>query len=256
MLSNNMPFTFSHPVVVLPLRLLPKKWTSLTGLVIGSIVPDFEKFLKMEAGNTFSHRWEGIFWFNIPLGICIALLFHAVVRDPLIENLPLILRQKLICFRGYNWSNYFRKNFFAVILSIFLGAVSHISLDDLTHNKGLALQFLPFLTDRITLWNYSVQLFQLLDFFCSIVGGIMILYLILQLPPTRIKNERSKRFVLYWLLVMITALLTVLIRILCDPNMADSWDLLFTSISAVLIGFIVSSITIKYCKGNLLGHPS
>ncbi|WP_113654854.1 DUF4184 family protein, partial [Pedobacter namyangjuensis] len=30
-----MPFTFSHPAIVLPLTYLPKKWFSLTGLVIG-----------------------------------------------------------------------------------------------------------------------------------------------------------------------------------------------------------------------------
>ena len=41
-----MPFTFSHPAAVLPLRLLPRHWFSLTGLVIGSMVPDFEYFLR------------------------------------------------------------------------------------------------------------------------------------------------------------------------------------------------------------------
>jgi hypothetical protein len=50
-----MPFTFSHPALILPLTRLPKRWVSATGLVIGSIVPDFEKFLKMNDGNTYSH---------------------------------------------------------------------------------------------------------------------------------------------------------------------------------------------------------
>ncbi|WP_240482010.1 DUF4184 family protein [Flavobacterium psychrophilum] len=39
-----MPFTFSHPAIILPLRYLPRQWFSLTGLIIGSLTPDFEYF--------------------------------------------------------------------------------------------------------------------------------------------------------------------------------------------------------------------
>lgn len=41
-----MPFTFSHPAIILPLSYLPKKWFSLTGLIIGSLIPDFEYLLE------------------------------------------------------------------------------------------------------------------------------------------------------------------------------------------------------------------
>lgn len=50
-----MPFTFSHPSIVLPLTYLPKKWISLTGIVIGSLTPDFEYFLRMKIQSTYSH---------------------------------------------------------------------------------------------------------------------------------------------------------------------------------------------------------
>ena len=39
-----MPFTFSYPAIVLPLTYLPRRWFSLTGLIIGSLTPDFEDF--------------------------------------------------------------------------------------------------------------------------------------------------------------------------------------------------------------------
>lgn len=42
-----MSFTFSHPAIVSPLNYFPNKWFSLTGLVIGSLTPDFEYFLRM-----------------------------------------------------------------------------------------------------------------------------------------------------------------------------------------------------------------
>ncbi|WP_220463965.1 DUF4184 family protein [Adhaeribacter radiodurans] len=47
-----MPFTFSHPAIVLPLTLLLRKWYSLTGLVIGSLTPDFEYFYQFSISLT------------------------------------------------------------------------------------------------------------------------------------------------------------------------------------------------------------
>ncbi|MBC5992527.1 DUF4184 family protein [Pontibacter cellulosilyticus] len=247
-LFPNMPFTFSHPAAIVPFRLLPKKWTSLTGLVTGSIVPDFEKFLKMEGGNTFSHSWEGLLWFNIPLGVCLALLFHVVVRNPLLDNLPLLLKQKLICFRGYDWYKYFRENFFVVILSILFGAVSHLLLDSLTHNNNLTLQLLPFLKVKITLWNHSIQLFQLLDLICSVLGGFLILLLLIKLPSSKSKPRKSKSFDFYWLLVLTIAVLAIVLRLSFNFNVNDYWSLLFTTISAVLIGVTISSLIFKGLK--------
>jgi hypothetical protein len=81
-----MPFTFSHPAAILPLRWLPNKYYSLTGLIIGSMTPDFEFLIRMNVGSIYSHTLAGIFYFDIPVGIAICFLFHDVVRDDLIEQ--------------------------------------------------------------------------------------------------------------------------------------------------------------------------
>jgi hypothetical protein len=54
-----MPFTFSHPAIILPLKYFKKKWFSLTGLVIGSMTPDFEYFVRMRIQSNYSHTIEG-----------------------------------------------------------------------------------------------------------------------------------------------------------------------------------------------------
>jgi hypothetical protein len=102
-----MPFTFSHAAIVLPLRLLPKKWFSLTALVIGSLTPDFEYFIRMKVQSNFSHTILGVFWFDLPFGILLAFLFHNIVRNSLFENLPLPLRSRFIAFNKFNWNRYF-----------------------------------------------------------------------------------------------------------------------------------------------------
>ena len=83
-----MPFTFSHPAIILPLTYLPRRWFSLTGLIIGSLTPDFEYFIRMTPYSLYSHTLSGLFWFDIPLGLLLCFIFHNLVRDSLCSNLP------------------------------------------------------------------------------------------------------------------------------------------------------------------------
>jgi len=105
-----MPFTFSHPAIVLPLKYFPKKWFSLTGLVIGSMVPDFEYFIRMKVKSIYSHTIDGIFWFDLPLALLLAFLFHNIVKKYLFQNLPKSFQIRLSIFNDFNWNNYFKNN--------------------------------------------------------------------------------------------------------------------------------------------------
>jgi len=105
-----MPFTFSHPAIILPLTFLPRQWFSLTGLVIGSLAPDFEYFIRMRIQSDYSHTISGLFWFDLPLGIILAFIFHNIVRDSFFDNLPTILKSRLAKFKSFEWNEYFKKN--------------------------------------------------------------------------------------------------------------------------------------------------
>ena len=72
-----MPFTFSHPALVLPLNYLPKRWFSLTALVVGSMMPDLEAFLRFKSEKNVTHTWDALFWFCLPLGLLIILLISS-----------------------------------------------------------------------------------------------------------------------------------------------------------------------------------
>jgi hypothetical protein len=75
-----MPFTFSHPAILIPLRVLPKNLFSITGLVIGSLIPDFEYFLRLKLKSDHSHTLSGIFWFDLPVSLFFCFIFHLIVR--------------------------------------------------------------------------------------------------------------------------------------------------------------------------------
>lgn len=59
-----MPFTFSHPAIILPFKYLPNRWISMTGLIIGSLTPDFEYFIRMKIESYYSHTNAGLFLFK------------------------------------------------------------------------------------------------------------------------------------------------------------------------------------------------
>src|ERR1700744_5706609 len=98
-----MPFTFSHPAIVIPFKWLPKKWFSMTGLVVGSMIPDFESFITLEPDKTYSHSLPGVFWFDLPLALLVCFLFHDIVKRPLLGHLPLFLKRKFFRYRVFNW---------------------------------------------------------------------------------------------------------------------------------------------------------
>ncbi len=129
-----MPFTFSHPAIVLPLKNIFGKWVSLTGLIIGSLTPDFEYFIRMKIQSSYSHTITGTLWFNLPLGILLCFAFHNIVKRPLIENTPNFIQSRMTI----------KQNWIIVSLSIIIGAYSHIFWDSFTHsntfftNSGIA----------------------------------------------------------------------------------------------------------------------
>ena len=77
-----MPFTFSHPAILLPF--VKRKKISITGLVIGSMAPDLEFFFRMRTQSEISHTFHGLLLIDVPLAIIITLLFHGLLKKTLL----------------------------------------------------------------------------------------------------------------------------------------------------------------------------
>tara|TARA_R110002020_G_scaffold97708_5_gene233175 strand:+ start:4304 stop:5035 length:732 start_codon:yes stop_codon:yes gene_type:complete len=166
-----MPFTFAHPAIILPLAHLPRKWFSLTGLVIGSLTPDFEYFLRMAIKSDHSHTVGGLLWFDLPLGLAISFIFHNLVRDRLFDNLPRFLKSRFGAFTEFDWNGYFKKNWMVVIISILLGAISHIFWDGFTHDHGYFVGLIPTLSNTVGLFGGHTPIFKILQHASTLVGG-------------------------------------------------------------------------------------
>ncbi len=231
-----MPFTFAHPAIILPLSYLPKRWFSLTGLIIGSVTPDFEYFLRMNVQSIYSHTFWGVFWFDLPLGILLAFIFHNIVRNPFYENLPLFLKSRFIKFLNFNFNLYFKKNWIIVLISILIGAFSHMLWDSFTHESGYSVSVFPFLSASIFLFQYQIPIYKILQHSSTLLGAMVILITVFNLEKD--KKSKSTLSFKYWLIVLLIFASVILLRLATGLNYRLYGQVIVTAISAFLIAII------------------
>ncbi|GAO44610.1 DUF4184 family protein [Flavihumibacter petaseus] len=239
-----MPFTFSHPAIILPFTALPKRWYSLTGLVAGTIAPDMEYFLRMRVLSTFSHTLPGLFWFNLPVGVLLTIIFHQIIRDTLLENLPVAIQRRSMIFQQFDWMKYFRSAAPIVLLSVWIGAGSHLFWDSFTHVHGYFVDRISALQQEIAINGYSVPVFKLLQHVSSMVGGLVLLVAFWQLrPSTLAKPAITGSAFWYWYLLISGLILGA--KILVDGDVEADSHLLVAIMSAMIFSLILTPILLK-----------
>jgi hypothetical protein len=234
-----MPFTFSHPAVVLPLNRLSKRWISLTALVIGSLTPDFEYFIRMKVYSTYSHNWIGLFWFDLPLGLLLLMIYNYLVKNKLIDHLPTYFNKRFSQFKNPD-RQYLGRNFLIILLCLLIGAASHILWDSFTHPTGYFVTHHHFLSHKIIVQHFPIPVYNILQHLSTLIGIIIILYAINQLPPR--EATKVKQIVPYWIKVAVIGALILLIRLLTGLKLHDYGDVIMSGISGLLIGLIIVSV--------------
>jgi hypothetical protein len=203
-----MPFTFSHPAIVLPLT-KARLNLSATGLIIGSMVPDFEYFIRMIDKTKYSHTLFGIFWFDLPLTLLVSFIYHQVVRNSLFDNLPSFLKDRFSVYKKFNWPKYFVKNWTIVLVSIIVGSVSHILWDGVTHHTMFYVKQAD-LSTMMKIGTINLAGYKFLQLASSVVGGLAVIYSIFSLR--RIHQPKTKIDYRYWVMVLFIAFFVFFLR--------------------------------------------
>lgn len=233
-----MPFTFSHPAAVLPLTYLPRRWYSLTGLVVGSVVPDFEYFLRMSVRSEYSHTWQGLFYFDLPLGLALAFIFHLAARDTLIDNLPLFLKRYLTGYKRIDWLQTFRRQWLVIILSILFGAFTHLLWDGFTHYDTVITARLPVLKHKVLILGEQTPICDILQHASTVVGLLVILYAIRKLPAD--KKATAKVDYRYWLVATIITLAVAGTKLAISIDDSAYENYIIPPISGAMIALVVT----------------
>ena len=242
-----MPFTFAHPAVIVPFKWLPERWYSWAGLIIGSMVPDFQAFINLGGGKVLSHSWIGVYTYNLPLGLLLLLLFHYVVRNGLVANLPPFLRSRFSIYTKIKNEHYFTKRYVAIIISLLIGIYTHLIWDRFTHTASYTHT-----TDLLGLELSSVQkneLQLLLQWGCSFLGIMVLTWMIAIMPSTGLSKIRPMRS--YWFLVIAVACMVYYIRLQFPHFYGDEKNI---AIGGFLWGIVVASVVynIQFYKNLII----
>ncbi len=210
----------------------------MSALIAGSMIPDFQYFIVMKLNGRFSHSLTGIFLFDLPAAIFVLIIFHAFVKDQLIDNLPMYINRRLQHLKAFNFFRYVKAEPIGLILCVLIGTVSHILWDGFTHNDGLFADWIPALhtvTQIKTLPDLPV--YRYLQHISTILGAAWILFAFQRMPAGESSAKPDLRF---WTLLTFFFAITFIIR--SSFGIEYYGDTVVILVSSALVGLIIASV--------------
>lgn len=237
-----MPFTAAHPAIILPFARV--KNIPLSALVIGSLTPDFEYFIKMKLTGRYGHTLEGMFLMDLPMAFILWLIFHQIIKVPLIKNLPHYFKSRLMTLKRVEVITYMKTNFIYILFGLLIGIFSHIVWDSFTHAKEVFVLQWAWLSQPLFSNFPEFPAFRIFQHMSTLIGSIAIVWYFHQLPelPCKINVRLS-----FWLGFFVVAIIAFSIRAWFTFEYFG--DIVATVISASCIGVIFSSIMYRLRYG-------
>jgi hypothetical protein len=230
-----MPFTPAHTAVVLPF--LRVDFLSATGLIIGSMSPDFEYFMKLSVDGVHGHTWPGLFYFDLPVSFVLALVFHKVVRPNLFLSLPYFLKARFSGVVSVNFLEYFRKNPVVFIGSVLAGGATHIIWDGFTHGNGFFVDYFSFYDGAyVPFMGVNYPLWYALQHISTMAGLTFLAGYILLMKERPVANGISW---IYWLLVLSITAMTTIIRFTVNDDDFNLGNLVVTAIGGTCAALVI-----------------
>jgi Domain of unknown function (DUF4184) len=173
-----MPLTTAHAAAAWPIsRIAPKLPTA--ALVLGTMSPDFEYLLRLEARSDFSHTPLGLVAFCVPTSLVVWTVFEYLVRPAFLNLLPAGMGAALS--RDASGSRLGWREVALAAAASLVGAATHVVWDAFTHQRGWAVPYLPVLATPAGLpfWP-TLQWYRLLQHISTVVGSVVVAFWVLQ----------------------------------------------------------------------------
>jgi hypothetical protein len=236
-----MPFTFSHPAIVLPLARIKGRFISASALVVGSMAPDFEYFIKMKLSGRFSHTFPGAFLFCLPVAFLVLVIFHLIVKRPLINSLPTAIFARFTALRDFDFIASLKKYPLNYLACLLVGIFSHLLWDSFTHAHH-------YMVDHVQWLSYPVAIpglpkwpvFRYLQHVSTCVGGLYIVYFLYRMPAL---PQINKPNYFYFTLVFLFTILGYAARAYFGFEYLG--DHVVSAIGALFLSIIVVSLIFK-----------
>lgn len=246
-----MPFTFSHPAIVLPLKKIKPTWFSPSGLIMGSMAPDFQYFLKMDARSDLGHTPIGVFMIDLPLSFLVAIAFHLWVRNILIRHLPSPLDKKYHDSLEFNFLGFLRRRWLLFTISAIIGVMSHLIWDDFAKPDSWVYSLAPsFFSQTVHVGPLKGFLYDLIERMGSVLGLLFFAWVIFQkkeqAPMPAPLSSKTKSG--YWASVALGASIIVGVKLVIDKGTFTLGHFIVVLCSAGLIAIVFTSMLYHVLK--------
>ncbi|MCM3745923.1 DUF4184 family protein [Paenibacillus pasadenensis] len=265
-----MPFTFSHPLFAIPLKKLVPR-LSVTGLALGSMSPDMEYFIAMEPYRSIGHYWQGFLLLGVPVSIAAAAAFYRILLPLLPRLLPAAgsldryaadraesaINRSPSGVSGWLW-------FF---MSLYIGYLTHLFMDGMTHTYGWLVLRYPELLYQQTA---GIKLYSWLQYLFSLLGMLAFaLWLMFDYGkwlrarrsqssqpamPLEFRRQRPLSKLLAWMVSAAAGFLLFAPKILFAERPDDIGLWLVSACSAVLFGLFAAGLLTGGRGGLLAGR--
>ena len=166
-----MPFTFSHPAAVLPLRRRFKALQTVP-LIVGSVAPDLPYYIPGRFARLYhlaldTHTVAGTVWVDVPIGM-ITLLLVFLLRRPLTALLS--PRARALCLLSVEHFRNQPLHWLWAPFAILIGTWTHLLWDSFTHDNGFMVRRVAALSAPVTLGSYTGTMCHVLQYVSSVAG--------------------------------------------------------------------------------------
>ena len=155
------------------------------------------------------------------------------------------MNKRLSVFKKFDWPRHFKENFLIVIASILFGTATHIVWDNFTHENGQFVQNMDGLQNHINIVGYSVPVYKMLQHASTVIGGLIIIYALLQIPKYK-STVKQKTMFHFWLIVSVVTLLIVGGRLITGLDFRQYGNVIVTMITGGLVGLVLASALINF----------
>jgi hypothetical protein len=240
-----MPFTAAHPAAILPL-LRNSRWFSATGLIAGSVAPDFEYFLLLPLFSTSSHSLEGLLLFNVPVAVVVATIFQLLIRKPMVAHLPDWLQQRALAVPELQWMTYLRTRWITFLFSVIVGAATHLLWDSFTHEAGYFAQKWPVLSYKVSTPWKEMMICRFLQHGSTVAGGLAILLYISRLKTVPVlKNVSTRNKVWFWAIILLAGLGFMAFALTVSPIPVSLRGVVVPLLTGCMLATIMASLSVK-----------
>jgi hypothetical protein len=234
-----MPFTPAHTAFVLPF--IRSRYASATGLLVGSVAPDFEYFFKMSVDGVHGHTWAGLFYFDLPVSLLLAYLFHLLIKKNLVSNLPVFLQHRFHTLLNFDFHYFMRRHYLKFLISVLVGSASHIIWDGFTHGTGYFVHYFDFYEGTyVPFQGVNYPLWYALQHFSTFIGLVLVVIYVLFLPKES-GTVAAPRWA-YWGMLLAITLSCLAIRFAIYSSDLNEGNVVVSLISGLCVALVCAGL--------------